>query len=1009
MPTHFAGRSDNSKVIEGLKALVLETRILPIMNDEHASHRPTEANIPPRVESPRASPLFDFGSMIEAIAIRWRWVLTGGLILFLVGVGVSSLIWRPTYTVAAQLNRYDPPLASDAFKPQAITTATLLGMISSPEVLQKTGNDRASSLSPENVDGSLKLSEDRTSGLITLTTTGKSRADAVRIANLFCLEIIKFTQTIQKKEALEAGALLIPLLANNEVDRVEVRRQLAVIEGLRLTDRRKEQAVRLTAALPTGIQSANIEISRINDKTQAARDQLADLQSRYTDAHPLVREQKARLMALESQLAGSLTAPGPPTGEVPTAGLAGFSPEMTLIAADQSTGYDALTIRLNSLEINHAELVARQRASQIFASNPPGYFQILNPASPGNVRAQHNRLIIGVLALLCGVLGAMGTIAVIAIRELLDDRLKTDADVIRVTRLPLLATLGNLNEMSPTNKEKWAFRTWTAFQNKLSVFPNRGLVCGFTSSGPGEGRSTWIDLLAGSARQCGFRVLTISSRPKEGVPAPDSETSTQPTGTAISTSWNASAFTALVMTTPAQIVERLTAPNLSPAVHLPLPGGWVWDLEHRKQWQQALNSWRTIENIVILVELPPISDPETVLLAENIPNVIWLAESHKAEASETIEQLEMLRNARCRLVGAVLNREPSARSKPRFSRWIGRRSSLLAWAFGLMSGPASAQVLPPSATETATPQTQTAFSVVNPEQRAPWQQRLTLGPGDLLDLSVFGEPKLTQEKVPVGPDGRISYLEAQNVVAAGLTVDDFRTALNTELSKFRSAPEVMVVPTAYRSKKYFVLGAVVQKGAFPLNRPMTIIEAVSEAHGLETGVSDRNLVVLADLSRSFVARNGEHLPVNLEKLFLEGDLSQNIALEPNDYLYFPAGERQQVFVLGEVRSPGPLTYGPQTTTLEAIAVRGGFSERAWRTRLLVIRGSLKNPQTFVVNAADVLSAKTSDFKLQPKDIVYVSSRPWIRAEELIDIAATAFIQSAVVTATGLHVDPIGGR
>jgi protein involved in polysaccharide export with SLBB domain len=206
-----------------------------------------------------------------------------------------------------------------------------------------------------------------------------------------------------------------------------------------------------------------------------------------------------------------------------------------------------------------------------------------------------------------------------------------------------------------------------------------------------------------------------------------------------------------------------------------------------------------------------------------------------------------------------------------------------------------------------------------------------------------------------------------------------------------------------------VLGAVVKKGAFPLNRPLTLIEAVAQAQGLETRVMDRSLVVQADLANSFISRQGQHLPVDFKKLFAEGDLSQNIAIEPDDYLYFPPYERAQIYVLGEVRYPGGLTAAGRTGTMEAIAVRGGFSERAWPKRLLVIRGSLQKPQTFIVNANDILAAKSPDFQLQPRDIIYVSSRPWYKAEELLDLAATAFVQSAVVTKTGLSVTPIGTR
>ena len=49
-------------------------------------------------------------------------------------------------------------------------------------------------------------------------------------------------------------------------------------------------------------------------------------------------------------------------------------------------------------------------------------------------------------------------------------------------------------------------------------------------------------------------------------------------------------------------------------------------------------------------------------------------------------------------------------------------------------------------------------------------------------------------------------------------------------------PRVLVSPVSYHSKKYYVLGKVMLKGAFTLDRPMTVIEAVARAQGLETGI-----------------------------------------------------------------------------------------------------------------------------------------------------------------------------
>jgi hypothetical protein len=107
---------------------------------------------------------------------------------------------------------------------------------------------------------------------------------------------------------------------------------------------------------------------------------------------------------------------------------------------------------------------------------------------------------------------------------------------------------------------------------------------------------------------------------------------------------------------PAEVTKKFIAGEM-PSAHIPLPG-WVWNLDRRRQWQMALAHWRGIDNLVLLVELPPASVPESVLLAESLPQLIWLVDSGKASISASKEQLEMMRHAKCQIVGAVLNHEP---------------------------------------------------------------------------------------------------------------------------------------------------------------------------------------------------------------------------------------------------------------------------------------------------------------------------------------------------------------
>src|SRR5207249_3834334 len=73
---------------------------------------------------------------------------------------------------------------------------------------------------------------------------------------------------------------------------------------------------------------------------------------------------------------------------------------------------------------------------------------------------------------------------------------------------------------------------------------------------------------------------------------------------------------------------------------------------------------------------------EAVLLGENLPQMVWLTGSGRADAARTRSQLDLLRHARCHLAGAVLNFAPNHALKNRFARWVGCVTFACALALG---------------------------------------------------------------------------------------------------------------------------------------------------------------------------------------------------------------------------------------------------------------------------------------------------------------------------------------
>ena len=105
-------------------------------------------------------------------------------------------------------------------------------------------------------------------------------------------------------------------------------------------------------------------------------------------------------------------------------------------------------------------------------------------------------------------------------------------------------------------------------------------------------------------------------------------------------------------------------------------------------------------------------------------------------------------------------------------------------------------------------------------------------------------------------------------------------------------------------------------------------------------------------------------------------------------------------------SPGVQGLTPDATVVSAISRRNGLTERAWPDRVLVVRGSFEKPTAFVINLKKILAAKEKDFKLEPKDIVYVSERPWATAEDVLKGALAAFVSSAASSWVNVNVNPI---
>lgn len=270
-------------------------------------------------------------------------------------------------------------------------------------------------------------------------------------------------------------------------------------------------------------------------------------------------------------------------------------------------------------------------------------------------------------------------------------------------------------------------------------------------------------------------------------------------------------------------------------------------------------------------------------------------------------------------------------------------------------------------------------------------QEYKLGPGDKLDIEILGETGSRAETF-VTPDNKLYYNLLPGIDVEGHTTASMKKLLEERLTRFYKRPQVSVHLIEAVSQRVWILGRVNQPGVYPLARPLKVLDAVSLAGGLFTSRFTGTTEELADLSHSFVVRHGNRLPVDMEKLLRDGDLSQNVYLQPNDFIYLPSSLTNEVYVLGAVMEPRPVGFMNDMNLMAALGRGLGLRPDADLRRVSIIRGSLSSPKIAVVNAADILNGKATNIRLQPGDIVYIPGAGQISATNIAKEAVNTFVR-----------------
>ena len=254
---------------------------------------------------------------------------------------------------------------------------------------------------------------------------------------------------------------------------------------------------------------------------------------------------------------------------------------------------------------------------------------------------------------------------------------------------------------------------------------------------------------------------------------------------------------------------------------------------------------------------------------------------------------------------------------------------------------------------------------------APAAEDYHVGPGDVLEVQVFGNDDLSRAAT-VQTDGTINLPLLGEVPVSGLTVGETQRKVAALLARdYLVKPQVEVRVREYQSQAVTVLGEVNNPGRKVLKGRTRLIDVLVESGGFTPRASGEVIVSRNDgtfaggdttLSLRFGGTMNPVQRVNLEVPLRNGDI---VTAAPKAY----------VTVEGEVNRPGRYTIDEDLTVTGAITTAGGLT-RFGSSDLKLRRIDAKSGriQILEVDLKAIRKGKAPDLKLLPNDVLSVSRR-----------------------------------
>lgn len=271
------------------------------------------------------------------------------------------------------------------------------------------------------------------------------------------------------------------------------------------------------------------------------------------------------------------------------------------------------------------------------------------------------------------------------------------------------------------------------------------------------------------------------------------------------------------------------------------------------------------------------------------------------------------------------------------------------------------------------------------------ESQVRLGPGDLVEISVYNIPELTT-KARVSSNGDVYLPLIDYIHVADLTQEEVQRVIEKRLSDggFVNNPHVTVFLADNASGAVTLLGEVARPGPYPIIGEKRLFDIFSAAGGLNEK---------AGKTVTITHRNDTGHPVTVK-------LAENLAQTPETNVPVRQGDTivvqraGVVYVVGDVGRPsGFLMDNDSLTVLKVIALAGGTTRTAKLSGAKLLRKTPDGVRETTIALDKILQAKAPDVTMKADDVLFVPSSAkkvaLYRGTEAIMQSATALSLIAV--------------